>query len=175
MKKHFFILFVSLFMGITTNILYSQRIFMKLDGNKSGVIKDDDLPGKFNGMVELTGYQFESAIPKDVASGMASGRRTKLPLLITKNYSKASVQLFGALVNNEVFNSIVIQVYRKNSLGQDVHEQSIKLTNAMINSFKQGTDHTRVISTDNNPKDEIRISYQKMELTWIKGNVIAED
>jgi type VI secretion system secreted protein Hcp len=175
MKKQLIGLALILFLTTTANNVKAQKLFMKLEGNKSGTIKDDDMPGKFNGMVELTGYQFESSMPKDPGSGMASGRRIKSPLLITKNYSKASVQLFSALVTNEIFNAITIQVYKKNNTGQEIHEQTIKLTNATVTSFKQGTEHSKEVGGDNSPKDEIRFSYQKMEITWIKGNVVAED
>ena len=59
----------------------AQKVYMKVEGTKSGIIKDQNMPPKSIDKIELTGYSFQNSSPRDAATGIATGRRMRLPLM----------------------------------------------------------------------------------------------
>src|SRR5688500_849901 len=109
--------------------LSAQKVYMKVELAKSGVVRDQGMPAKFQDRIELAGYQFESS-----ASGTGS---SKPPVTITKNYGQSTVQLFKAYSNKDAIKSVVIEVYKFTNAGTEVLDQTITLSNARITSFRQ--------------------------------------
>jgi type VI secretion system secreted protein Hcp len=168
---------ISLFLMIVING-NSQKVYMKVEGMKSGVIKDQNAPAKFADRIELTGYSFETSSPTGSGSsgmGIATGRRARTPLTVTKNNGQSSILLFNCSVTNENLKSVIIEVYKTNNAGIEVLEQTITLSNATISYFKQSFDNTAGSGEAKGPKDEIRFSYQKINFTYVNGGVTAED
>jgi type VI secretion system Hcp family effector len=153
----------------------AQKVYMKVEGSKSGIIKDQGMPSKFADRIELTGYSFESSSPREMGSGMAVGRRQKAPLTITKNNGSSSILLFSAQITNEVLKTVVLEIYRTNNVGMEVLEQTITLSNASISYFKQKFDNTPANGETKGPEDEIRFTYQTINITWVNGSFVAED
>ena len=154
----------------------AQKVYMKVEGTKSGIIKDQNMPPKFADKIELAGYSFQSSSSRDAASGMATGRRVRSPLSITKNNGQSSVLLFLASINNEQLRTVVIEVYKTNAQGADELEQTITLTGAVVNSFKQA--YTSGAETGRATKtimDAIEFTYQKITINYVNGGVMAED
>ncbi|MEP6701002.1 MAG: type VI secretion system tube protein TssD [Bacteroidota bacterium] len=163
------------FMFITFITGHAQKVYMKVDGTKSGSIKDLNPVNKAGDKIELTGYSFESSSPRDAATGMASGRRTRTPLTITKNMGQSGILLYNAEINNEVLKTVVIEVYKTNNQGMETLEQTITLTNATVSSYQQIFDETPAPGTVRGPIDIIKFSYQKITFVYSNGGVMAED
>jgi type VI secretion system Hcp family effector len=134
----------------------AQKVYMKAHGVKSGMITDNNpnVPPKFQNRIELTGYSFESS-----SSGTGKSRP---PMTITKNNGPSSIQLYNAQVNNEQLKIVIIEIYKVNSSGVEVLEQTITLNNVTISSFRQHFDTTPSTGEAKGPTDEIRLTYQKM-------------
>lgn len=173
MKKIFFVLLLSSCILAAS----AQKVYMKVEGTKTGVIKDQNMPPKLADKIELTGYSFESSNPtgSSMGGGMAVGRRTRTPLTITKNNGQSSIQLFNSHITNEVLKTVTIEVMKVNSMGVETVEQTIVLTNATIVYFKQAYDGNPAPGADKGPADEIRFTYQKIIIKYNNGGVEAED
>jgi type VI secretion system Hcp family effector len=134
----------------------AQKVYMRAQGSKSGFITDNNqnVPAKFQNRIELTGYSFET--------GSSATNRSRPPFIITKNNGLSSIQLYNAHVSGEQLKIVIIEIYRVNSSGMEVLEQTITLTNVSVSSFRQNYDTTPSAGESKGPTDEIRFTYQKM-------------
>ena len=154
----------------------SQKVYMKVEGTKTGIIKDQNMQPKFQDRIELTGYSFETSSPGGSPTGMGIvGRRARTPLRVTKNNGQSSIMLFNCSITNEILKTVIIEVYKTNNNGMEVLEQTIILTNAAVSYFKQSFDNTSGPGQSYGPKDEILFTYQKINITYVNGGVMAED
>ena len=136
----------------------TQKVYMKAQGGKSGMITDNNpnVPPKFQNRIELTGYSFES--------GSSGTGKSRPPMIITKNNGPSSIQLYNAQVNNEQLKVVIIEIYKVNSSGTEVLEQTITLNNVTISYFRQHYDTTPSTGEAKGPTDEMRLTYQKMTM-----------
>ena len=107
----------------------------------------------------LIGLSHEIVSPRDLASGLPTGKRQHKPLVITKSIDKATPLLMNALVTNENLTQVVITLRQG---GQAV--STVKLTNASISARQQ-----------HGMTESISFTYQKIEWTWIDGGITAQD
>ena len=120
----------------------SQKVYMQVEGTKTGIIKDQNAPSKFPDRIELTGYSFETSSAGGSATGISiAGRRARTPLKVTKNNGQSSILLFNCSITNEILKTVVIEVYKTNNNGMEVLEQTITLTDAAVSYFKQSFDN----------------------------------
>jgi type VI secretion system Hcp family effector len=145
--------------------LPAQKVYMKVDLSKGAVARDANMPAKFQDRIELAGYTFEA--------GSSSGGN-KPPVTITKNYSQSTVQLFKAYSNKDAIKSVVIEVYKFNTNGTEVLDQTITLSNVRITSFRQNFDNTPPPGAAKGPMDEFRFSYQKVSISNVSSNITWE-
>ena len=80
-----------------------------------------------------TDIAYEVASPRDLASGMASGKRQHKPVTLTAEIGDWSVKLYQALETNEVIKTVAIELGAGHTLTLD---------NASISSMRLGTDAT---------------------------------
>ena len=66
------------------------------------------LPHRWNS-VPILSFNMGVTSPRDSASGQASGKRQWKPVVVVKNTDQDSSKLFGALVNNESLDEVVIE------------------------------------------------------------------
>jgi type VI secretion system Hcp family effector len=171
MRKLFFLLLLTSCFIATK----AQKVYMKVEGSKSGIIKDQNMPPKWADRIELNGYSFESNSPTAASSGIAVGRRSRSPFIVTKNNGQSSILLFSAHLNNELLKTVTIEVVKVNNVGMETVEQTITLTNVVITYFKQSFDGNPAPGADKGPTDEIRFSYQKINIKYNNSGVEAED
>ena len=98
------------------------------------------------------------SVAREAGSGMATGRRMHKPFVITKRMDKSSPLLMKALVENRV----VTGTFTLRQNGQAV--ATIKLTNARMSDYEQ-----------HGMTETWSFVYQKIEWTWLDGNVTEED
>lgn len=154
----------------------SQKVYMKVERTKTGIIKDQNNQSKFPGRIELTGYSFETSSAGDSATGISiAGRRARTPLKVTINYGLSSILLFNCSITNEILKTVVIEVYKINNRGMEVLDQTITLTNAAVSYFKQSFDNTSGPGQTIGPKDEVMFTFQKISIIYVNGGVMAEN
>ncbi|MDQ6887257.1 MAG: type VI secretion system tube protein Hcp [Gemmatimonadota bacterium] len=78
-----------------------------------------------------TDIAYEVASPRDVASGMASGKRQHKPVTLTAELGDWSVKLYQAHETNEVIKTVAIELGAGHTLTLD---------NTSISSMRLGTD-----------------------------------
>jgi type VI secretion system secreted protein Hcp len=78
----------------------------------------------------VTVFAFGSGtvVPRDMASGVATGTRHHQPVVFTKLVDRASPQLAQALAQNELLDEVVFEFYRNDPGGMPKPQQFYKIT-----------------------------------------------
>jgi len=77
--------------------------------------------------------------PRDIASGLPSGKRQWKPVQIVKEFGAASPSGLQACSTNEVLTEVVIEFSRTNPNGEEFVYQTVKLTDATISEVSRYT------------------------------------
>jgi len=154
------------------------QITISFEGSKQGKFKGESQRKGFEDKSEILGYISELNSPRDPASGLATGRRSYLPIVILKACGAASPMLMQAAANNEVIKKIVIDFYKRDMNGMEINYYTVTLENASISGFKQFVgplDNERFNPEDRTLYDEIRIVFQKITVEEKTGKTMATD
>ena len=166
------------FLLLALSLLFSAGIFaqnnamfLKVKAAKQGDIKGDVTEKGKEGQIRVTAYAHEIVSPRDVASGMATGKRQHKPFVITKEIDKASPLLYNALSSNEMLPEVTLSFYRPAKAGSGASAQwyTIRLSNAIISGIKSWTDDK------GQPFEDVSLVYQRIAWTYTDGNVTFED
>ena len=149
----------------------TQLILMSAEGVQQGQFKGEPVAtGQLN-KIGVTALTIETNSPRDAATGQASGKATRRPIIINKLLGASSLQFYQALLKNEVLKTVSFEFYETSS-GTPKLSYTIKLTNARVSNFKQA------INSDSELKglrEEVQLVYQKMEITDASGFIISDD
>lgn len=155
--------------------------YLTLKGQTQGEIKGSVVQKGREGKIMIIAVSHDVHSPRDLASGLPTGRRQHKPLVITKELDQSSPALYTALVNNEVLTKFELQfwtpkVTSRSGGGLEQQHYTIILTNAQICDIKFA------MLNNKNPElvryaeyEEISFTYQKIEWVWQQGNKTASD
>jgi len=155
--------------------------YLKLKGQKSGEVKGSvTQKGRADSMMVIA-YEHEIVTPRDVASGLPTGKRQHKPLMILKEIDKASPLLYSILVNNENISTWKLEFWTPQQkaavgTGSEVQYYTIELVNANICQIDQFMlNNKNPDLTKYAPSEKIFFTYQKITWTWVDGGITAED
>lgn len=150
--------------------------YLKLRGQKQGEIKGSVTQKGREGKIMVIAVTHEIVCPRDVASGLPTGKRMHKPFYLTKELDKSTPLLYSVLVNNESLPEWELQFWQPSPTGQERQHYTVRLTNANIASihFKMANVKHPAL-TRYAEYEEIGFTYQKIEWTWSDGGLSAED
>ena len=156
--------------------------YLQLTGQKQGDIKGSVTQKGREGKIMVIAVNHDIVSPRDAATGLPTGKRQHKPFVITKELDKSTPLLFNALVNNENITSWELQFFTTHiqagsgAAGMEVNHYTVRLTNANISDIKS------IMLNNKNPDlmkfteyEEVAFTYQKIEWTWVNGNIVASD
>jgi len=155
--------------------------YLSLKGQTQGEIKGSVVQKGREGKIMVIAVSHDVHSPRDLASGLPTGRRQHKPLVITKELDQSTPALYTALKNNETLTTVELQFWTpKNTsragTGMEEQHYTIKLVNAQICDIKF------TMLNNKNPDlvryaeyEEISFTYQKIEWVWKLGNKTATD
>ena len=154
----------------------AANAYLSLQGAKQGQIKGGVTAKGREGQIAIYEFHHEIASPRDVASGMATGKRMHKPMVVSKEIDKSTPLLHTALVTTENFPEVILRFYNSSSTGEETNTFTIKLTNANIASIADDMSLNKVEPGLRLPVLEtITFTYQKIEWTWTDGALTASD
>src|SRR5580698_4834214 len=121
--------------------------YASFKGSKQGQFKAES-KGKGGredkGWFEIQGFDLQGEVPIDANKPGTTGKRTHKPIIITKENDGSSPLLYRAQANNEILESVIIQIVgRPDSGAGEIVTKTITLTNAVISGLrKNGTIET---------------------------------
>ncbi len=168
-------------LGLTGGGLESSSraatVFLKIKGQKQGEIKGGCTIKGHEGRIQILGYAQDLESPRDVATGLPTGRRIHKPIGVAFKLDKSVPLLYNVLINNENIQEWLLEYYAQSHKGSQttgagqgtVLTYTVKLTNANLSSLRQITHESGM---------QIYIAeftYQKVEWTWVDGGIAAQD
>ncbi|MEA2717750.1 MAG: type secretion system secreted protein Hcp [Actinomycetota bacterium] len=150
--------------------------YLTLKGQKQGDIKGGVTQKGREGSILVHAVSHQIVSPRDPASGLPTGKRMHKPLVVTKELDKATPLLYRALVANENLVECTLRCWRPSPQGLEQQHFTIKLTNASIASIEFRLPDNRSPDLAKLVEDEeVAITYQKIEWTWVDGGITASD
>ncbi|MHB1011534.1 MAG: Hcp family type VI secretion system effector [Desulfobacteria bacterium] len=151
-------------------------IHMTLKGQTSGDIKGSCTQKGREGSILIFAFDHDILSPRDIASGLPTGKRQHKPVLVTKEIDKSSPLLYTVLCNNENLTEVVFKFWKPSASGKEVQYYTIKLTNANIAARKTYFPNMLIAENTKLPHlEEVAFTYQKIEWTWEDGGITSED
>jgi type VI secretion system secreted protein Hcp len=145
------------------------EIYIAVEGTKQGKFKGESPGIQFNDQSRVLKFSYSVVSPRDVSTGLASGKRQHKPIVVTREPGAASPQFFTALITNEVLKSVVIRFWRVKASGVSEVQQIITLTNASISDFRQ------YVGDDGRWLEDVVFAFQQIRIENTPGATIAVD
>jgi len=152
----------------------AYEFYVSIVGNKQGKFKGDSAKASRKDWIAALSFSYEVSSPRDAATGQATGKRQHRPVTITKEWGASSPQIFEAVVANESLKSILFEFVTPAEDGTEHVHQKIKLTNAVVTSFKmytaehESTGHVFEL-------EDVSFTFQKIEIDNLTAGTAAED
>lgn len=147
-------------------------LFLKANGN--------DVPGESRvrslgraGSIPCLSFEFQTSLPFNAATTMATGVRSYLPVKFVKPVDKASVTIWQALTTGAPVEAI-FKFYRPSPSGSGQEEQyyTVKLTKARIVGFRQMVTPS---ASGEPPTDEVLVAFGEITCTYTDGGIEYHD
>jgi type VI secretion system secreted protein Hcp len=150
--------------------------YLTLAGQKQGAITGSVTEKGREGSILVHAFNNEIVSPRDSTTGLPTGKRQHLPLMILKEIDRSSVPLWNALVNNENLTTWVLRFWAQAQNGVMQQIYSITLTNASIASIDEYMENNTIPANASLPMFErITFTYQKIQWTWNVPTLTAQD
>jgi type VI secretion system secreted protein Hcp len=150
----------------------ADTIYYSLESTTERGIKFAPETSRYAGKYEAHDFKYTFRSPRDVASGLASGKRQHGPVKLTRKVAESSPQWFAALATNDTIKSITIDFLRPDPRGTDVVAYSFRLTNVQVSEINQfyGSGIEKpgaqaAASRGDSLYEEISLVFQKIEVT----------
>ncbi len=160
----------------------AYEFYVTIEGTKQGAFKGESPRAAHSAKIPGLSYDHTIVSPRDVATGMPSGKRQHGPITITKEWGPSSPQLFSALVANEVLKSVLFEFYKTTPEGVEEIYHKITLTEATVSKIHYTTGTGESASSaktqatyDTHELEEISFTYQKIEVESTIGSTMASD
>ena len=166
----------AVFILLSVTTWAASPAFMELEGEQQGNIEgSSNIQGR-EGAIIVYAFGHNINIPREVTSGLPTGKRVHAPFKILKEFDKSSPKLYQALCSGEQMKNVTIKWYRTDPSGQEEHYFTIVLEDALIvnispsmpTTFLQANEAYRHMET-------VSFVYQKIKWTWEPDNVESED
>ena len=145
------------------------HISMTVKGHKQGFFKGDNPNSKAGAnLINVVAYQYSFTSPRDPASGLPTGRRQHMPVVITHEIGPSSPQFFLAGVTNEVLTEVVITFSKTQVDGKEVNFYRVTLMDAQISEFRQHSSGDTVL-------EDISFPFRKILQEDLIAHTSAED
>lgn len=149
---------------------FAGDILVSVTGAKQGKFKGEGMRKGTESKVIASFISYELKTSRDVASGMASGKRQHTPICIRKPLGAASPQLITALATNEVLTSAMFEILVPGPRGDEIVGQVMTIANASVASYKLFT------PAEGKPEqEEICFVFQRIDIDNKLGGTSAVD
>ena len=154
----------------------SMPCYLSVTGKNQGKIEGScDIKGR-EGTILVYALDHIIEIPRDMHTGLPTGKRIHKPMTVTKEVDKSSPKLFQALTSGEQLSEVLLDFYRISPTGTEEKYYTTKLENAITVSMEAFFPETFLI--ENEPykhMEKVAFTYEKIICTWQPDGIEAED
>ncbi|KAH8796283.1 hypothetical protein BGZ57DRAFT_998045 [Hyaloscypha finlandica] len=138
----------------------TPKYYLSLKGKKQGQLYHNNATSLTN-VVQILGFNFSASAPRDIASGLPTGKSTFTPVSLYKEMDTSSPLLMQALTTNEIFQATITAVDPATN-GNLATTFAWKLTNGGLTSVSYGAGSTQMV-------ESIAMVFQKLEIDATAG------
>jgi type VI secretion system secreted protein Hcp len=150
--------------------------YATMKGQKQGDIKGDCKQKGREGSMVCSAFESHCEAPRDVQSGLPTGKRRYSPIRIVKELDQASPLIWAALTTNENLKEVTFKFYRPSSKGVEEQFYTIKLTNARICGVRILQHNMHEMENAKVPlEEEVEFTFQKISWENLADKKMAED
>lgn len=155
--------------------------YLKLKGQKQGEIKGSVIQKGREGKIAVIAVEHALSVPRDAATGQATGKRMHRPFSVTKALDASTPLLYSALVNNELMTEFELQFWTPQARagagsGIEVQHYTVRLFNArLVDSRFHLPDNRNPDLLKYTEYEELSFVYGRIEWTWVAGGITADD
>lgn len=155
----------------------AYEFYVTVEGAKQGKFAGETTREAHQGKLAGIAFHYGVESPRDAASGMASGRRTHHPVVLTKEWGASTPQFVTALCTNEALKSVLFEFVNINPNGEEYVFHTVKLTNANVSGIEQYVEEDSLPGDPHEPRALERISlvFQHIEIENKDGKTMAVD
>lgn len=155
----------------------AYEFYMTIEGTKQGKFKGESTRAAHKDKAPCLQFSYAVQSPRDVATGLASGKRQHQPFVVTKEVGASTPQVFQSCVTNEVLKSVLFEYIHTTAEGKEEVFYTIKLTNATVAGHKHYTDATakHTEANDTHELEEVSFTFQKIDIEHKVGKTAASD
>jgi type VI secretion system secreted protein Hcp len=157
------------------------KFYAYMKGKKTGVIEGDVTQKGREKSILCSAFDHYCESPRDVQSGLPTGKRRYHPIRIVKEVDKASPLLWQVLTTNETLTEVTFKFWRPSAHGAgggaaETQFYTIKLTNANIAGMRmKQLDQNEMESAKIPIEEEVDFTFQKIEWEETVGKKMASD
>ncbi len=149
---------------------------MTMEGEQQGNIEGScEMQGR-EGTMLVEAFNHEVRIPRDLQSGLSTGKRVHNALSVVKVFDKASPKIYQAMCTGEHLKNVTIKWYRIDPNGQEQHYFTHTLEDAIVVSVRPWMPNCLDPKTEGyTHMEEVSYTYKKIRWTWEVDGVESED
>jgi type VI secretion system secreted protein Hcp len=155
--------------------------YLKLKGQQQGDIKGSVTQKGREGKIAVIAAEHALSSPRDIATGLPTGKRLHKPYTITKELDAASPRLYALLAGNEAVTDWELQFWTPQikagtGVGTEVQHYTVRLTDARLVDIRFHMLNVRDPELMKYVEcEELSFTYSKISWTWTAGGISAED
>ncbi|MFH2041769.1 MAG: Hcp family type VI secretion system effector [Acidobacteriota bacterium] len=154
----------------------SMPCHLSLTGKNQGKIEGSCTIKGREGTIMVYALDHPIEIPRDLHSGLPTGKRVHKPMTITKEIDKSSPKLYQALTSGEQLTEVVMDFYRISPTGTEEKYYTVKLDTAIIVSMESFFPETFLAANESfTHMEKVSFTYEKIIWTWQPDGIEAED
>jgi type VI secretion system secreted protein Hcp len=152
---------------------------VSIEGQKQGAFQAgdgiSDIQGR-EGTILCQALDHSVRIPRDMQTGLPSGKRIHNPFKFTKYFDKASAFIYNALCSGEQLKVVEAKFYRQTPQGMEENYFTIKLMDAIIVDVRSWVAQCQDPNLEYlKHMEDVSCTYRKIEWTWVPDGLAAED
>ncbi len=150
--------------------------YLTIVAERQGLIRGSVTQKGREGKSLVFAVSHEIVSPRDPASGRPTGKRAHKPFVCTKETDRASPLLYQILCTNENIREATIDFWASTPMGLEKLRYTVRLVNANISGITFKMANVRSPKLARLPEyEEVSLTYQRIEWTWIEGGITASD
>lgn len=145
----------------------NSDMFLKLEGQKTGVIKGESHDSAFPNQIDVLGWSWGMSTSSSIGGSGPSGRSSLNELRIRKATDRASTALMSVMRTNEIIKEGVLTVRKAG--GVQIEYLTISVRRGRITSFEiSGLDGPRLSEELSIAFESIEVEYHEQDKTGAK-------
>ena len=150
--------------------------YLQVTGTTQGKIEGSCNVQGHDGAIEVWAMEHPIEIPRDLHTGLPTGKRIHKPLVIVKHIDKSSPKLYQALTSGEQLSKVILDYWRINAQGNEEKYYTIELDTAIVVSLETYYPETFLEENENySHMEKVAFTYEKIIWTWQPDGIEAED